>query len=77
MGVKIHEYPIKKCKTCDEYNHEKGRMYNKLRCMVDCEELRIEATARAIAYNLAASDGNTPEYEMGSKVLGYDETHGG
>ena len=68
------KYPIEKCKDCEWYNHEKGRMYNKLRCMVDCEELRNEATARAIAYNLAVSDGNIPEYEMGSKVLGYKPT---
>ena len=72
----MHEYPIEKCKNCDWYNHERGKVFNKLHCIVDCEELKEVQYRRAIEYNLAVSGGNIPEYEMGSKVLGYDETHG-
>lgn len=72
----MRKYPTEKCKTCDRYNHEAGRVSNRLRCLVDCDDLRIEHRKRAIEYNLAVSDGDIQKYEMGREVLGYKETHG-
>lgn len=48
-------YPLEKCKTCDRFNHDTGKMRNKLICTFFCEEYRICQEKKAIEFNRAVS----------------------
>lgn len=48
--------PIEKCKSCERYDHERGKTRNKLYCTFSCEEYKTEMMIRAIAYNKGVLD---------------------
>lgn len=65
--------PIEKCITCERYDHEQGRMKNRLRCTFGCEDYKQKCASSAIAYNRAVSGEEYDYkvlYEHGKKVFG-------
>jgi len=68
-----YKYPIEKCKNCNRFNHEEGKMKNKLKCMFSCEDYILDQSTKAFEYNRSVSGEEFDKeiiYEHGKKVFG-------
>jgi hypothetical protein len=64
---------IEKCDACSRYDHKNDRMKNKLKCMFQCEEYKLDQARRAFEYNRVVSGDNFDTeimYEHGKQVFG-------
>ncbi len=64
---------IEKCKTCESFNHDTGKMRNKLRYMFMCEDYQKEQHRQAMIYNRSVCGeefDSKPLYEHGNRVYG-------
>ena len=70
---RVGDMMIEKCKTCESFNRDTGKMRNKLRCMFMCADSQMEQHRQAMIYNRSVCGeefDSKPLYEHGKRVYG-------